>query len=282
MTALLALMSSALWGSADFIGGTLSRRVHAFAVVGASQALALVLIVPLVFLVGATGDPTGYLPWGVAAGLLGSISLVAFYAALAVGTMGVVAPIAATGVVVPVAIGIGQGDRPSAFQLAGVALAIAGVVLASGPELRGARDGKPGGMQSLILAAGAAVGFGLVLWMLSKGAHYSVAMTLLTQRSASVAAALTALLVVRRIGGLTFRELPPLAVVGAGDAAANGLYSLASRGGLVSLVAVLGSLYPVATVLLARAVHGERMRVVQNVGVGAALCGVVLIAAGGV
>jgi drug/metabolite transporter (DMT)-like permease len=282
MTALLALLSSTLWGGADFIGGTLSRRIHAFAVVGASQALALVLIVPLVFVVGATGDPTGYLPWGIAAGLVGMVSLVAFYAALAVGTMGVVAPIAATGAVVPVVIGIAQGDRPAPQQMAGVVLAIAGIVLASGPELRGAREGNAAGVRSLTLAGLSAVGFGLVLWMLSKGAHYSVAMTLLTQRCASVSAVLLVLLVVRRFGGLARTDLPQLALVGAGDAAANGLFSWASRGGLVSLVAVLGSLYPVVTVLLARTVHGERLRLVQNVGVGAALCGVVLIAAGGV
>jgi len=95
------------------MGGTLSRRLPAFIVVGASQAIALLVLVPVIFVLGATGDPTGYLPWGIAAGVLGMVSLVAFYEALAVGTMGVVAPIAATGVVVPVAIGLGQGERPA-------------------------------------------------------------------------------------------------------------------------------------------------------------------------
>ena len=129
---------------------------------------------------------------------------------------------------------------------------------------------------------GLAVGFGLVLWLLAKGAHYSVAMTLLTQRVASVSVLLVVALFVRRLGGLTRRDLPQLTLVGVGDAAANGMFALATRGGLVSLVAVLGSLYPVVTVLLARAVHGERMRPVQNTGVAAALAGVVMIAAGGV
>lgn len=285
MTVLLALLSSALWGGADFVGGTMSRRVKSLAVVGGSQALALLLVIPVVLLVHATHDPTGYLPWGIAAGLIGMVSLVAFYAALAIGTMGVVAPIAATGVIVPVAIGLGGGERPSPLQLLGVLLAIAGVVLASGPEVRGARDGAGGARgtaaRSLVLALGAAVGFGMVLWMLTRGAKYSVAMTLLTQRCASVTAVLVILVVVRSLGGLTVRDVPQLAVVGAGDAAANGLFSLASRGGLVSLVAVLGSLYPVGTVLLARVVHGERMSRVQNVGVVTALSGVVMIAAGG-
>jgi drug/metabolite transporter (DMT)-like permease len=287
MTAVLALLSSLIWGGADFLGGTLSMRVKALAVVGGSQALALVLIVPTAFLVGATGDPTGYLPWGIAAGLVGMGSLVAFYAALAAGTMGVVAPIAATGVIVPVVIGLVQGDRPASLQMLGVVLAVAGVVLASGPEIRAAQpvDGQPpegaGGVRALVLAMIAAAGFGLVLWLIAKGAHYSVAMTLLTQRTASVTVALVILLFARKLGGLTVRDIPQLAVIGAGDASANGLFAIASRSGLISLVAVLGSLYPVVTVVLARVVHGERMRTIQNVGVVAALGGVVMIAAGG-
>src|SRR6476661_88083 len=107
MTALLALLSSVIWGGADFVGGTISRRAHAVAVVGASQVLSLLVVLPVALLSGALGDPTGYLPWAFAAGLVGMVSLMAFYAALAVGTMGVVAPVAATGVVVPVAIGLG-------------------------------------------------------------------------------------------------------------------------------------------------------------------------------
>jgi drug/metabolite transporter (DMT)-like permease len=282
MTVLLALASSVLWGGSDFVGGTLSKRRAAFAVVGASQAIALLLIVPIVLVTGSAGDPVGYLPWGIGAGLVGTVSLAIFYEALASGTMGVVAPIAATGVVVPVAIGLGTGERPTWVQLLGVLLAVSGVVLASGPELRRAADGTSrGGARSLVLACSSAVGFGLVLWLIARGAHYSVAMTLLSQRCASVSAVLVVLLIVRRTGGLVLRDLPSLAVVGFGDAAANGMYGLAARTELVSLVAVLGSLYPVLTVVLARFVHGERMRRVQNVGVVIALVGVVLIAAGG-
>ena len=283
MSAVLALLSSVMWGSADFLGGTLARRVHAVAVVGASQVLALVVIVPFVLATGAWHDPTGYLPWALAAGLIGMVSLVAFYAALATGTMGVVAPVAATGVVVPVAIGLATGDRPAWLQLGGVALAVSGVVLASGPEIHGVEVGQArGGLRSLLLALSAAVGFGLVLWLLAKGGHYSVAMTVLTQRTASLGVALILLAAVRNVGGLARRDVPLLLLIGVADAGANGLYTLASRGGLVSLVSVLGSLYPVVTVLAARLAHGERMRPVQNVGVVAALAGVVLIAARGV
>jgi drug/metabolite transporter (DMT)-like permease len=283
MTAVLALMSSVIWGSADFLGGTLARRVHAVAVVGFSQALSLIVVVPLVLVLRSYHDPTGYLPWAVAAGVTGMVSLVAFYAALATGTMGVVAPIAATGVVVPVAIGLAHGDRPRLIQLLGVLLAVAGVVLASGPELRDVETHQArGGARALALAAFSAVGFGLVLWFLAQAGRYSVPMTLLAQRAAGLLVVVVLLAIFRRTGGVRRADLPVLALIGVGDASANGLFTLATRSGLISLVAVLGSLYPVMTVLAARFVHGERLRLVQNVGVVSALAGVAMIAAGGV
>ena len=282
MTAVLALLSSALWGTADFLGGTLSRRAHAFAVVGSSQALALLAIIPVTFLLGAWDDPAGYFPWALGAGLVGMASLVAFYKALAVGTMGIVAPVAATGVVVPVLVGLAQGERPTVLAYVGIVLAVVGVVLASGPEIRGAEKGEArGGLLALGLAVLSAVGFGLVLWFVAKGAAYSVGMTLVVQRGTNVAIALVVLLAVRRMGGLGVRDVPILAVVGWFDAGANALYAIASTSGLLAVVSVLGSLYPVATVLLARVFHGERLTPVQNRGVAAALLGVVLIGAGG-
>jgi drug/metabolite transporter (DMT)-like permease len=282
MTAVLALLSSVVWGGSDFLGGTLTRRAHAVAVVGGSQVIALLAVLPVALLTGGFAAPTGYLPWAVAAGLVGMVSLIGFYAALATGTMGVVAPIAATGVVVPVAIGLLTGDRPAPVQLVGVVCAVTGVVLASGPELRAVNTHQAsGGARSLVLAVLAAVGFGLVLWLLRGGGRYSVVMTLLTQRSASLVMVLVLVVVTRSTGGLGRADLPLLALIGVGDATANGLYTTATRSGLISLVAVLGSLYPVVTVLLARVVHGERMRRIQNAGVSVALVGVVLIASGG-
>ena len=172
------------------MGGTSPARVHAVAV-GALAGPVAGRHRPVRPGTGAWHDPHGYLPWAAAAGLVGMVSLVAFYAALASGTMGVVAPIAATGVVVPVTIGLATGDRPAWLQLGGVALAVAGVVLASGPEIRGVEQARAaGGARSLVLAGAAAVGFGMVLWLLAEGGHYSVSMTLLTQRTASLCAAL--------------------------------------------------------------------------------------------
>ncbi|MDP9182858.1 MAG: EamA family transporter, partial [Actinomycetota bacterium] len=121
MSVALALLSSLLWGGSDFLGGTASRRLAAIVVVGASQLVALVLLVPLAVTVGERPD---HLWAGVAAGLTVTAGLAAFYAALAAGTMGVVAPIAATGAVVPVVVGLVGGESPAAVQLAGIVVAL--------------------------------------------------------------------------------------------------------------------------------------------------------------
>jgi drug/metabolite transporter (DMT)-like permease len=233
---------------------------------------------------GALDAPTGYLPWAIGAGLTGVIGLVAFYAALATGTMGVVSPIAALGVVVPVIVGLAEGERPSPFQLVGIAVAVAGVVLASGPELSG-----QAGLRPLVLAVVAAFGFGLALLFIAKGSRDSTLMTLLTMRVTSVTVlgmALVAIAVRARRSGrqrgprLEPRDLALLAVAGVADAAANLTFGWSSTRGLVSVVAVLGSLYPVVTVVLARVLLHERLGRAQTVGVVGALAGVVLIGAG--
>jgi drug/metabolite transporter (DMT)-like permease len=278
---LLALLSSVLWGSADFLGGLVSRRRLAAVVVGLSQAAGLLTILVIALAVGAFDDPTGYLPWAVASGLAGMVGLVCFYAALAAGTMGVVSPIAALGVVVPVVVGLARGERPAALQLVGIAVAIVGVVLASGPELQGRAGARP-----LVLAAVAALGFGLALLFIAEGSQSSTIMTLVTMRATSVTVLTVALLIAlargtsRSVLAIGWADLALVAVVGVGDLLANLAFGAASRRDDVSVVSVLGSLYPVMTVLLARFVLGERLGRAQTWGVAGALAGVVLIATG--
>jgi len=273
---LLSLLASLSWGTADFLGGTATRRLPVTGVVAVSQAFGLVGVVVVALATGAYGATPGYVGWALLGAVFGVVGLAAFYTALATGTMGVVAPIAALGVVVPVVVGLAEGDRPSAAQGVGVAVAIVGVVLASGPEVRAGAGGRP-----LLLAAVAAVGFGTVIVCVARGARSDVTMTLLVMRLASVGA-LVGLAVVGRANLRVHRsDLPVLAAIGAGDVGANALFAVASRHGLLSIVSVLSSLYPAVTVLLARLVHAERMTIVQNAGVVAALAGVVLIASGG-
>jgi drug/metabolite transporter (DMT)-like permease len=277
MAALLALLSSVLWGAADFLGGTVSRRLPALLVVGASQLAGLVAITAAAAAVGAFDAPLGYLPWAVLAGLSGVTGLVAFYAALAAGRMGVVSPIAALGVAVPVLVGLARGERPAALQLVGIVVAAAGVVLASGPEL-----GGRAGVRPLVLAVVAAVGFGLALLFIAEGSRTSTLMTLVSMRVTSVVVIGAAMLALSRRTPVRLppRDVPLIALIGVADVAANLAYGVATTAGLVSVVAVLGSLYPVVTVLLARFVHQERLAAIQNAGVVAALGGVALIAAG--
>src|SRR4051812_30429954 len=284
MSAFLALLSSCLWGVSDFLGGTASRRLPVTSVLGLSQLTALVLLVPVAAATGALDAPRSYLLPAAVAGAVGIAALGMFFRALSTGTMGVVAPIAALGVAVPVVVGLARGESPSAWQLAGIAVAIIGVVLASGPELSG--EGA-GGVTPLLLAGGAAVGFGLVLLFVaqaSEGDSGSVLMTLLTMRATSVLMLTALLLSVVRRRGWDLRvgraDAWLILSIGVFDVAANGTYAVASRSSLVSVASVLASLYPVVTALLAYRVHGERLRRVQLVGVGASLLGVALLAGG--
>jgi drug/metabolite transporter (DMT)-like permease len=279
MATALALLASLLWGTADFLGGTAARRLAATAVVAVSQTFALVGLLVVAIATSAFGADTGYVGWALAAAVVGVIALSCFYAALAAGTMGVVAPIAAVGVIVPVTVGVGEGDRPGLLQGIGVLLAFAGVFLAAGPQAD--HSGAPVSRRPLLLAAVAAVGFGSVLVCVAHGASSSTVMTLLTMRVTSVALLALVALAGRATIAARPRDLPLLAVIGAGDVGANAAMAVASTRGLLSVVAVLSSLYPAVTVLLARIVHAERLTRVQTAGVVAALAGVSLIASGG-
>ena len=292
VTVLLALTSGLMWGAADFFGGSASRRLPALLVVLMSQAAGLVVVLLVALAVGALSAPTGYLPWAVGAGLAGAAALLLYYRALAIGTMGVVAPIASLGVIVPVVIGLFTGSLPSALCLAGIVIAIAGVVASAGPGGSGDQQAKPGHSRSVAMAIGSAAGFGVVLFAISEGAKHSAVMTMVTMRTASVPALLVVALVAfrprSRAGAELVRHRPVvdprlialIVTCGVFDVAANLLFGVASGRGSLAIVAVLGSLYPAGTVLLARFVDGERMTRIQNVGVVAALAGVAMIAVG--
>ncbi|MFN8194423.1 MAG: DMT family transporter [Nocardioidaceae bacterium] len=275
MSVVLSLLSSVLWGSADFGGGLLSRRLPSYAVVGVSQAFGLVTMAVVAALSGGFGEPLGWVPWAVMAGSAGAVGLVCFYTALGIGTMGVVSPIAALGAIVPVVVGVASGEQPSMLAAIGVLLALGGAVAASGPELRGDTGSRP-----VVLAALAGVGFGLALLFIAKGAEHSSLMTLVGMRTTSVTAFAVAALVVGSVGGVRATHLPSLAAVGIADATANLVFAVASQMGLISVTSVLSSLYPVTTVLLAWGFLHERLLRIQQVGVAAALAGVALVSLG--
>lgn len=273
MGALLAILSSVLWGSGDFMAGALSRRRHPYAVVGGSQVVGFGFMLVVATVTGEwSADPAGYLLWGVLASTAGFSGLAAFYTALATGRMGVVSPIAALGVLVPLATGLFAGEVPSAVQYLGIVLAIVGVVLASGPEISGAAGVRP-----VLLAGLAALMFGLFLTFVAAGAKESAVMTMTTQRTFSTVLIVLIALVARSVGGLQRQDIGWLVAIGVFDISANLLFTLATTMGLLAIVSVLGSLYPVVTVILAWAVLHERLAPAQYVGVAVALVGVAAI-----
>lgn len=271
----LALSAALSFGISDFAGGMVSRRRPAVAVVGVSQACSLVVLLTVMAVVGWP-DGVGWLPWGALAGVFGAAGLVLFYQALAVGTVGVVSPISALGAVIPVSVGLLGGERPAASTLAGIAVALVGAVLASGPELRGEPHVKA---RAVLYAAGSAVGFGVAMTALARGAGHSVWATLVGMRLTSVTLFALAAITVRSVGGMRARDLPVLAFLGTADVGANLLLATATTLALLSVSTVLAALYPVVTVALAAVLLHERMRPVQVIGTVAALVGVALIAA---
>jgi drug/metabolite transporter (DMT)-like permease len=276
----LGLSSAVCWGLADFLGGLQSRSVRVLAVLLVSQAAGLIVIAVALAIAQPDLPPVGDLWPPAAAGLAGALALSAFYRALAIGTMSIVAPISSTGAALPVIVGIATGDRPSAVQVLGIVAAVGGVVLAS-RELDEDRPATAAPARaSVALALMAALGFGAFFIGMKAGADASVPWALFAARAASVTAVLAVVVALRVPLPTAPRRLGALVLVGLLDAGANGLYAAAATEGLLSVVAVLGALYPVSTVLLARAVLGERVRRIQEVGIVTALAGVALIAAG--
>ena len=275
MAGLIALLSSAMWGSADYLAGRASRTRPVLLVLGGSQAVGLLAMLVIATVTAAWGAPRGYLGWAVLASICGSAGLALYYRALAIGTMGVVSPIAALGVLVPLGVGLADGERPTTLQMIGIAMALLGVVAASGPEVHGDAGWLP-----VALAGGAAVLLGGALVGISRGSEVSVVMTMTAMRITTVTLMAIVLLLLRRAVPLRRGDGRWLVAIGLLDVGANLAFGLASTIGLLTLVSVFGSLYPVFTILLARWLDHERLRPIQVAGVSLALLGVAAISAG--
>ena len=311
----LGLSSGLCWGAADFFGGVQSRRLPALTVAFWSQvAGALALLLALAAMRAPPGPLGAGIGWGLLGGLASGCALVLFYRGLAEGTMSVVAPVSACGAMVPVAAALLTGDQPSAVAGIGVLAAITGVVLVSrtrptprptprhafpgDPEApsKTARAGSPGRPgrpgpagrpgtpgRVLVMALGSALGFGLFYVFVDAGTTGSrgAPLWVIAGARASSLLMLSMIALVGRRSALRWpgRRIGPVALVGIGDTGANLLFAYAAITGNLAVVGVLGSLYPVATVVLARWLLGERLSGGQNAGVVLALTGVGLLAA---
>jgi drug/metabolite transporter (DMT)-like permease len=290
MAALLALASSLLWGSGDFLGGRATRGWGVLRVLAWSQTVTLVLVWCAV-VVGASSMglpiPLHAVLVGALGGAAGVIALAAFYRALAVGPMSLVPPIAAAGVVLPVSVGLAGGGRPSTIVLAGIVLAVIGVVLASAGS--SPDDGTSGGRvriapSTLGLCVVAASGFACIFVALDAAAGDSPATALVATagvRLGSCATIVGALVVTRTRPwrGVDAPSALGFAAIGILDTSANLLFAVAAALGRLEVVAILGSLYPAVTSALAHVVLGERLGRLQLAGVVSALAGVMLLAA---
>jgi drug/metabolite transporter (DMT)-like permease len=276
VAALLALGGALSWGVGDFLGGLAARRVALLTVLAVSQAIGLAGVLLWVLL---ARDPFPGVPEllpAALAGVAGAIGLGALYRGLAVGAMGIVAPISAASPLVPLAVDAGRGVVPDAPQVVGVVLVLAGIVTLSR---------EPGDSQAIAAGAGlavvAAVGFGLFVVGLDAGADESAPWAVVAARSASVTLAVAAAVLVTRSSLRPPRALLlTLVAIGVFDTGANVLVAFATTKGAAGIVAVLSALYPVVTVVLARLVLGERLSPTRRLGGGVALAGAALVAAG--
>jgi drug/metabolite transporter (DMT)-like permease len=312
----LGLSSGLCWGAADFFGGIQSRRLPALTVAFWSQLAGALGLAIALAIEGVRPNATG-VAWGLAAGVGSGCALVLFYRSLAEGTMSIVAPISACGAVVPVTAALLTGNQPGTLAALGVLATVTGVVLVSRPHTppRPASptvEGNPvsagnsagagsagsaarGGRRVVAMALGSALGFGLFYVFVDAGAastagtaaaagtagsHGSPLWVIAGARMSSLAI-LSMIALVSRRSALRWpgRRIGAVALVGIGDTGANLLFAYAATTGNLAVVGVLGSLYPVATVVLARWLLGERLSGGQNAGVILALTGVGLLAA---
>jgi drug/metabolite transporter (DMT)-like permease len=275
----LAFASSLCWGVADFMGGLQSRTRPLVTVLLLAQVAAVALGLTFVVAAGDRAPDFGPAALAFGAGVAGCAALAAFYRGLAIGTMSIVAPVSATGAAVPVLVGIATGERPGSLQFVGIALAMIGIVLA-------ARE--PGGQApsralraSLGLALLAALGFGSFFVMLDAATEQAGASwALMLVRAGEVALLGSLALALRPRMPTGIRDAAPLLLIGTLDYCATALFAFATQQGLLSVVAVVGSLYPAVTVVLARVVLSERVSHLQEVGVVVTLAGVIAISAG--
>ena len=266
------------WGTGDFFGGLASRRAHVLTVLVVSQAVGLVGVAAWALASGDGPPGIGDVLPAVGAGAAGAAGLAALYRGMAIGAMGIVAPISAVSPAVPLALDLLRGDAPGGIQWAGIATALAGVVLLAREPGGGApRAGLAAGVT---LALVAALGFGLFVVGLDAASDGGATWAVVVARASSTSLALCAVLVVAAPLWPPTSLLPAIAAVGLFDTTANVLVAFATTYGSAGIVAVLSALYPLTTIVLARIVLGERLDRHRRVGGVLALAGAALVAVG--
>lgn len=275
MALFLAFASAVVYGTGDWFGGHAARRRPSIGVAAIGQSMSLVLVAVAV-VIGSAAVPSGPTwAWSAAGGVVGAIGIAGLYHGFAVGSVSVVAPVSAVvGAVLPVGVGVALGDRPGALALAGIVLAVVSIAMVSGAV----GPARHVGGRVVALAVGVGACFGSLFVCLERADGDSGMWPLLVMRIVSVPM-LAVLLLRRRSGerGGDRRSLVLSLVAGTFDMGANVLYLLAVREGMLSLVAVVASLYPAATVALAAGVDDERVSRPQAIGLVVAAAALVMV-----
>jgi drug/metabolite transporter (DMT)-like permease len=272
-------MASLVWGCSNFIGGALARKSSPLVVVAVGQPFGLALTALVLAAVGSAPAGGEKLLWMLLAGICGPVSLFCFYRALAIGPMAVVGTLSALAPLVPLVIALAHGERPTALQLSGIGLALIGVLLAGiETPAEGIRSFRLNAGSAYALAS--ALGAGSIIFAVSVSSKGDNAISATFDLRVASATAITLAVLVMRPTLPRIRSLWPIAaLVGVLDTTALFLVALASTKGLLSIVAVLSSLYPIVIYLLARAFLHERLTRGQLIGATLALAGVLAISA---
>ena len=288
MVIVLGLAAAVLYGTGDFFGGLATRRVHVLAVLLLAETAGVIVALPAAAMWPGQASPAG-LAWGTGAGLIGGAGLIIFYLGLAAGPMSVVAPVSGlAATILPVAVALAEGERPTPGACAGALLCLAAIVLASSPaDGKQARSGRatarfrlPGTARALGYGIASGASFGLFFLLIRNAGQSGELWPVAAARIGELAVVLVTAAALRR-SPLPRGARGPLLLAAAGagaiDVAANICYVSATRTGMFGLAVVLASLYPGVTVLLARVVLGERLRWVQRAGLGLAAIGIILV-----
>ena len=284
MVILLGLAAAVLYGSGDFLGGMATRRAHVLTVLMLADSAGVIVALAAAAMSSGPVRLAG-LAWGVSAGLIGGLGLIIFYVGLATGPMSVVAPLSGlVSTVLPVAVALGEGERPGAGVYAGALLCLVAIVMASSAGGTGSasRPGRRGPGRAIAYGVASGAAFGVFFLLIRNAGQSGELWPVAAGRIGELAVVVIAAAALRRgllPRGSDIRLLLAAAAAGVIDVVANICYVAATRTGMLGLAVVLASLYPGVTVLLARVVLGERLRPLQRAGLGLAAIGILLVAA---
>jgi len=268
----LSLLAAAAWGGGDFSGGVASKRASVFRVVAIAHFVGLLSMLLMVWLTGEAIPPRADLLWGAFAGVSGAFGIAALYQALAIGRMGVIAPVASvTTGILPVLFSLRTEGLPDRIQMLGFALALVSIWLVARP------NEYVDSHRGLGLAVFAGLMFGLFLIAGKQSGHHGVFWPLVAARSASTGLMLVIVAFTSRDPQPLRRALWPIVISGLLDSVGNALFIAATRHGRLDVAAVLSSLYPASTVILARVLLKEKISPMQTAGIVGALSAVALI-----